>query len=109
VPGIRVSITRKPVDLVLVAARFAGDTSLLSWAQAYERRGPIWTDILLLDREQLISRLRAKKRVFTGRPRELSGDFDVISPVRLMQAAGTSVLRADGRDAPGDDLGLPLF
>jgi len=29
--------------------------------------------------------------------------------VRLIQAAGTSVLRADGRDAPGDDLGLPLF
>jgi hypothetical protein len=108
-PGTRVSITRKPVDVVLVAARYEGSSSRISLTQAYERRGPIWSDLLLLDREQLIARLRSKKRVFTGRARDMSGDFDVSSAVRLLEAAGASVVRANGRDAPGDDLGLPLF
>jgi hypothetical protein len=108
VPGTRVSIARKPVDLLLVAARYGESTSLLQ-AQAYERRGPIWSDIILLDRATLIGRLQKGMRVFTGRPREMSGDFDVLSPVRLIESEGHSVVRADGRESTGDDLGLPLF
>lgn len=106
--GTRAAIARKPVDVVLVAARYA-EASVLLAAQAYERRGPVWSDIVLLDREALIGRLRSRKRVFTGRTRDLSGDFDVLSPVRLIETPGAVVLRADGRESTGDDLGLPIF
>ncbi len=38
----------------------------IDWVRAYERRGPTWSDHVLLDRAALVARLKAGKRFYTG-------------------------------------------
>ena len=38
----------------------------LAWVRAYERRGPTWSDHVLLNRETLIARLQNGKKFFVG-------------------------------------------
>ncbi len=47
------------------AAHFNPEGELL-WVRAYERRGPTWSDVVLLDREHLLKRLEKGKRFFVG-------------------------------------------
>ena len=39
----------------------------LQWVRAYERRGPTWSDVVLLDRENLVKKIEAGKRFFVGK------------------------------------------
>ncbi len=48
------------------AAHFNKDGDLL-WVRAYERRGPTWSDVVLLDREHLIKKIKSGKRFFVGK------------------------------------------
>jgi hypothetical protein len=107
--GKRVSRASRKLDVVLVAVRYGEEGDHLDIAQGYERRGFVWGDLVLLDRQALIERLNAKKRVVTGYPGELPGDFEVTAEVRLTQEGGTESIVADGHQAGKDDLGLPLF
>jgi hypothetical protein len=109
VRGKRVSRQARKLDVVVVAARYDEAGNRLSAAKGYERRGFVWGDVVLLDRQALIDRLRSEKLVVTGRPADLEGDFEVIAPIRLQGADGSVTLVAEGLRARGDDLGLPLF
>ena len=107
--GKRVSRTSRKLDVVLVAARYGEDGDRLNLVQGYERRGFVWGDLVLFDRQALIERLNAKKRVVTGNPAELPGDFEVTAEVHLSQESGIESIVADGHQTMRDDLGLPLF
>ena len=108
-PGQRVSSARKKIDIVLVAARFAAGGRQLALARGYERHGSVWSDLILFDRSALVERVRAGRRVVTGREKELPGDFEVRMPVRITESAGETYLTASGEPKDGDGLGLPLF
>jgi hypothetical protein len=108
VKGQRLSSAASDLDVVVVAARYAPDQSLAT-AQAYERRGPVWTDLVLLDRRTLIERLRSGKKVGVGQPLAVPGDFAVRTRLVLGRENGHEVLRAAGTGSNGDDLGVPLF
>ena len=107
--GKRVSRASRKLDIVLVAARYAEDGDRLKIVQGYERRGFVWGDLVLFDRQALIERLNAKKRVVTGYQGELPGDFEVIGEVNIDDENGTESIVADGHQMGRDDLGLPLF
>lgn len=96
---------KKP-DVILEAVRYAPDGQI-QFVRAYERRGVVWSDCLLLSRPQLIERLKRGQRVFVGRRRLFSGnDFEIGLPVRWH---GQAVTLAD-RPAQRDDLtGVPLL
>jgi len=97
------------LDTLLVAARYAPPDRRLTHVRAYERRGAVWTDALLLDRAALLHRLVAGKRVATALPRSLPGDFRVLHRVRREQGEGRGwIVAGEGRGGQ-DDLGLPLF
>jgi hypothetical protein len=109
VRGKRVSRQARKLDVVVVAVRYNGFHDRISTVRGFERRGFVWGDHVLLDREALIERVRANKRVVTGRRAALEGDFEVIAPVRLMTHDQKETLVAEGCKGEGDNLGLPLF
>ncbi|HSR48091.1 MAG TPA: hypothetical protein VLL77_08900 [Anaerolineales bacterium] len=94
------------IDLVVTSARYDGETGRVSQARAYERWGQVWSDILLLDRSDLVERINAGKKVVTGGPVGLPGEFDVDRSVRL---ADGKWLVADGGSPGRDDLGVPTY
>jgi len=105
----RLSDASRKTDVVVVAARYDGDSGRVQSVQAYVRRGSIWGDIVLLDRRALMGFVKARRRVVTGRPKDVPGDFVVGVPLRTTPTDGTEALIAEGRPSGRDDLGVPLY
>jgi hypothetical protein len=110
VPGSRLSDISRKADLVIVAARIDASSGRLTQAQAYERRGAVWSDVLLLDREALLARLSSRRKVYSGAPSaEVPGDFIVRGEIRLQGADGRAWLALGTTRVDRDDLGIPVF
>lgn len=103
-------MAQKKFDGVIEAVRYlpGGQVELV---RVYERRGPAFSDRVLLSRQELIERLKSKKLFFTGRRvAYLAGTFELQSPVRLANASGGEVLVTGDKTSEHDDLqGVPLF
>jgi len=107
--AMRLSPVSRKADIVVVAARYDGG-GRLSQAQAYERRGAVWGDVVLLDREALFGKVQSRRKVFAGEARaEVPGDFILRGAIRARGAAGQTVLAQAASTAGADDLGVPLF
>jgi len=95
-------------DGVIEAVRYKGGR--IDIVRAYERRGPTFSDRVLLDRKTLIDRMQRGKRFITGQRREyLASTFTVGKPVSLGGQDGKQVVTTT---LPGDqDLleGVPAF
>ena len=100
--------TRK-LDGVIEAAHFNADGSL-AWVRAYERRGPTWSDVVLLDRPTLIQRLKAGKRFYVGTRKEFwASEFELSGPLRLVKGRRGPILVVGQGAAQQDRLDeLPL-
>jgi hypothetical protein len=98
-------------DGVIEAVRYA-PAGRVAVVRAYERRGPTFSDRVLISREDLVRRLQAGKRFIAGeRQALLASTFTVTSPISLVEKDGQKYLVTP--DAPaekGDCLaGVPLF
>jgi hypothetical protein len=100
---------RRELDLVIVAARYDPSDGKLRLAQGYERRGPIWGDVRLYDRETLISQIKGGKVVVTGEVGSIEGDFLKKASLSVQSSNAGESLVAEGESSTGDDLGVPLF
>lgn len=90
---------KKP-DVILEAVRYTPDGQI-AFVRAYERRGNVWSDCLLLSRAQLLERLKKGQHVLLGRRKlYLGGNFELGVPVRL---AGQAIV-LDGQPADRDNL-----
>ena len=100
----------KKLDGVIEAAHFNAD-GRLAWVRAYERRGPTWSDVVLLDRTTLIQRLKAGKRFYVGTRREfLASEFELSQPLRLVQSRRGLILVVGKGPAQQDSLeGIPVL
>jgi len=83
----------------------------VDWVRAYERRGPTFTDHILINRQSLIERLKAGKKFMVGkRIRFNASTFEVTSPVRVLNQAGKEILVTGVDRVEGDRLdGVPLI
>ena len=110
-PRTHSKYSAKKADGVIEVAHFGADGSLL-WVRAYERRGPTWSDLVLIDRAALIERLKTRKRFFVGTRRQfLASEFDLTMPVRLANSTHGSFLVTGNANAniPQDQLeGIPV-
>lgn len=100
---------KKNLDGVIEAAHFEPDGKL-AWVRAYERRGPTWSDVVLLDRDALVQRLKKRKRFYVGiRQEDWASQFDVSLQVRLVEHYRRSVITT-GKGSPQQDQleGIPL-
>jgi hypothetical protein len=103
-------------DTVVEAVRFSHQ-GLISMVRVYERRGPTFSDRILLDRETLVQHLKQKKRFVAGRRiPQMAGTFDVGASLKLVSRNGEEFITTgeasdeDPGAAVQDRLdGVPLF
>lgn len=83
----------------------------VDWVRAYERRGPTFSDHLLLPRAELIRRMKSGKKYVVGQRVPLMGStFDVSHPLRLVQEGGKESVVAGAANGNGDRLeGVPVL
>jgi hypothetical protein len=107
---VRVSkASRKKYEFIVIAARYQAEDGSLDIAQVYERRGPIWGDVILLNRSQIIEILREGHRIVTGKLGEVQGDFDVFGSLNLLANNGSESLVVGEAVSSRDELQVPLF
>jgi hypothetical protein len=102
-------MARKIVDGIVQAVHYDTDGKI-DWVRAFLKRGPTWSDILLLDRETLVREIKAGKQFRTGKRVPLmGGTFETHTPLRLVEKDGGEILVAGEIQTDVDCLeGVPL-
>jgi hypothetical protein len=95
-------------DGVIEAVRYKGGR--IELVRAYERRGPTFSDRVLLDRATLLARIRQGKRFVIGQRRKLlASTFDVGMPVNLVGQEDSQVLTTLAGHTQDLLDGVPVF
>ncbi len=77
-------MAKQKYDGVVEAVHYKPDGQV-DWVRVFERRGPIFSDRLILNRDEFIQRLKAGKKFMVGvRISQLAGTFEVSKPVKLV-------------------------
>lgn len=100
----------KNIDGVIEAVHYSAD-GRVELVRLYERRGAVFSDGVLLGRDDLVRRIRTRKVFVAGKRRPLLGaSFDLGAPVRLAGPVGKELL-VTGSAPAGRDLleGIPEF
>jgi hypothetical protein len=103
-------MAKPKIDGVIEAARYNPDGQI-KWVRAYLRRGPIFSDHILVDRQTLINELKSGKRFLAGeRVEQMASTFRLGKPIRLEQKNGQEILVTAETQANQDRLeGVPLI
>ncbi|NPV55374.1 MAG: hypothetical protein HPY76_01690 [Anaerolineae bacterium] len=98
------------VDGIVEAVRY-DDGGCIEMVRMYERRGPTYSDHILVNRAELVERLHKHKKIYAGTRQEfMAGTFQVTLPVRLVQSDNREVVTTTSDTNPCDNLtGVPLF
>ncbi|MDF1499917.1 MAG: hypothetical protein P1P76_05575 [Anaerolineales bacterium] len=106
--GQKVNKDSRRLDIVLVAARYTED-GVLEFARGYERRGVIWSDVRIFERDTLLKKIKSGARIVTGDPVKIPGNYVANQRVRLEGKGGDERLVTNGTGSAQDDLGLPVL
>ena len=103
-------MAKQKYDGVVEAVHYKPDGQV-DWVRAFESRGPIFTDWVLIGREALIERLTSGKKFVIGkRISQMANTFEVSKPVRLVNVNGEKVLVTGDTQADEDCLeGVPVI
>ncbi len=98
----------KKVDGVIVAAHY--QNGQIVNVRAYERRDATFSDHILIDRKDLIERIKKGKKFLVGTRKELmASTFDLGKPVQVVTRNGKEILSTSA-DAEHDELeSAPVF
>jgi uncharacterized protein YjhX (UPF0386 family) len=98
----------KKVDGVIEAVHYKNGQIVT--VRAYERRGAAFSDRLLLERKELLERLKSKKMFVTGARKEfMAGTFEEGKLLQVVSRDGKDYI-ATRADADRDDLSpAPVF
>jgi len=98
----------KKVDGVIEAVRYKNGQIVA--VRAYERRGATFSDHVLLDRKQLLERIKNGKRFVIGARKEfLASTFESGKPVKAISRNGKEII-ATRDEAEHDELEqTPVF
>jgi len=100
---------RPKFDAVIEAVHYAPDGKI-ALARLYERRGATWSDRILLDRRDLVARLKRGKQFVTGQRMVFwASTFEVGEAVQYLARGGRGVITTE--QAAEKDLlaGVPVF
>ncbi len=106
--GVKLSKNAKTYDVVLTAVRYAPEGQV-ELARGYSRRGVVWGDHKLFDRDQILDLVAQKIKVATGIPTQMPGDFEIWEEVSSRSQADGDSIYVTEPPATGDSLALPLF
>jgi len=97
-------MARSTFDGVIEAVRYKPDGQV-DRVRAFLRRGPTFSDHIMLNRSTLIEHLKSGKRYLTGKRISLmASTFEVGKPLRLVEKDGREVLVIGGQQADKDYL-----
>jgi len=86
------SMAKQKLDGIVEAVHYAPDGQV-QWVRAYEKRGPIFSDRVLIERQALIEKLKAGKNYAAGKRKPyLGGTFEAGPALRLVEQDGKTVL-----------------
>jgi hypothetical protein len=97
-------------DGVIEAVHY-DDQGQVSWVRGFLRRGPIWSDYVRLDRQELIDKINSGMRLMTGeRIHYYGGTFETSDQLKVIKVNQHEILVAGDNGAKSDDLrGVPLI
>ena len=103
-------MAKQKLDAVIEAVHLAPDGQI-KWVRLYQRRGPTWSDRIIMERNDLIDFLKKGSKVYSGkRIEQMAGTFEVSKPVKLTQKNGLEIVCTDGAQSEKDRLeGVPLI
>jgi len=85
-------MSSKELDGVIEAVRYNPE-GMIEIVRLYERRGPIFSDRIIVSRNELIKRIKAGNQIAIGeRKLLLAGTFNVIAPVHLVKDGEKEIL-----------------
>ncbi len=98
----------KKYDFVIEAVRYKNGK--IDVVRGYQRRGPTFTDRILLDRKALLEQLKDGKHVVTGQRKEfLASTFDVGKAVQVLEQDGKQVVTTLPQSEHDALEGVPVF
>jgi hypothetical protein len=97
-------------DGVIEAVHYTPDGQV-AWVRVYERRGPTFSDRVILDRSSLVQRLKARKRFVIGtRKAQWASTFDIMASLQLIRKNRRELIVSGESSADHDSLdGAPLI
>ena len=97
-------------DGVIQAVRY-DDRGQILWVRGFLRRGPIWSDHLQLDRQELIDKINSGLQLMTGeRIPYLGSTFETSNSIKVVKVDQEEILVAGDGEAKTDSLeGVPLI
>jgi hypothetical protein len=97
-------------DGVIEAVHYKTDGQV-DWVRSYLRRGPTFSDRLLIDRQTLIEHLKAGKNYMVGqRVSQFASTFEVTVPVKVVLKDGKDLIIAGEGSFDQDNLiGVPVI
>lgn len=97
-------------DGVVQAVRY-DDQGQVLWVRAFLRRGQIWSDHIMLDRNELIEQIKSGKQIVVGERIPLLGaTFETTVPIKVVKTNNHEVLISGDTQANSDSLeGVPLI
>lgn len=101
----------KKYDGVIEVVRYTPEGKIET-VRLYERRGPTFSDLVLLNRAELLLWMRAGKKFAVGVRKEyLAGTFDIKNDVHLVGSRSQeAIVAGNSKTTERDDLqGAPLF
>ena len=103
-------MAKQKFDCVVEAVRYT-PSGQIEWVRAYERRGAVFSDHVLIARADFISRLKAGKLFLTGkRIQYLGGNFETTQPIKLAANNGAEIIVTGNANAEHDALeGVPII
>lgn len=83
----------------------------VDWVRAYERRGVTFSDHVLINRQDLIKRLKSGRKFMVGRRIPLKAStFEVDQPLRLVNVGGSEAIVVGQTQDERDHLeGVPVI
>jgi hypothetical protein len=95
----------------VVEAVHYGPDGKVAWVRVYERRGAIFSDRIVIDRNTFVERLQAGRIYFAGRRvPQMAGTFETTAPVRLLGGEGDEILVSGEPEAGREYLkGVPVI
>lgn len=103
-------MANKKYDGVVEAVHYAPNGQV-DWVRVYLRRGPTWSDRIIMPRQDFIEEMRSGTKFMVGaRVELLAGTFDVTVPVQVVGNKGQEVLTTSSSTTDRDSLeGVPVI
>jgi hypothetical protein len=103
-------MAHRKIDGVIEAVRY-NPSGQLEFVRAYQKRGPTFSDRVLIRRDELVRILKAGKHYVVGeRLPYLASTFKTGQPIRVVSSGGKEILLAALASGERDDLNpAPVF